>query len=320
MRQIRMVGLAALVVFVVSAVGVGTASAEKAPKYTANTYAQYKYCPYDHEERRGWCYTGITSGGSKGGFFQFGKVKVPLNKPITLHGGYNERGNIEPVETEEEEEQIIVFPATHGGQTLEAPELKVTGGISLLNKTVQMNQGWPAALVESWKEAKKNHEGNVYAKIELAGNELFEVPDGLSTTNLVLEKGTAFRLPLKVKITSPWLEKLGSGPCYIGTDAHPVHINLTSGGAGSAGTEELAADHNSIILRNSRLVDLGWTIEPESAPTGCGGMYESYIDNSLSQILEIGPNKTGIVVLQGTLYTGDKQPIFEKGIENGELP
>lgn len=319
MRHLRMVGVGVLVALTVSALGAGSASAAKSPKYNIGNFAQYKYCPYDHEEYRGWCYTGITSGGAKGGFFEYGKVKVPLNKPITLQGGYNERGNIEPVETEEEEEQIIVFPAAHGGATLEAPELKVTGGIGLLNKGIQENAGWPAALRESWQEAKKNHETAVNVKIELAGNELFDIPDGLSVTNLILEKGTVFRLPLKVKITSPWLEKLGSGPCYIGSDEHPNQIHLTAEGFGTAGHVERVGGEQA-ILHDSRLVDENWTIGPESGANGCGGTYESYVDNALNEVLELGPTRKGLVVLQGTLYTAEKSVVAKEGVEKGELP
>jgi hypothetical protein len=310
-RHLRMVGVVALVVLVVSAVGAGSASAEKGPKYSTSTWGQFKYCPYENPEVQ-FCYAGITSGGSKGGFFEYGKVKVKLDKPIALQGGYDE------VETEEEKEELQVFPAA-GIQSLEAPELKVTGGIGLITPRIQENNEWPAALSESWKEAKKNHETAVNVKIELAGNELFDVPGGLNTTNLIFEKGTVFRLPLKVKLTSPWLEKLGSGPCYIGTDENPVHVNLTSGDAGSAGTQEHDEGFHQIILRNSRLVDVHWTIEKESLPKGCGGSYEPYIDGALDSLLEQGgPNKTGIVVLQGNLYTGRTKDVKEHA-EKGEI-
>lgn len=295
-----------LVVLVVSAIGAGSASAA-GPKYTTSTWGQYKYCPYESPEIE-WCYAGITAGGSKGGFFQYGKVKVPLNKPITLQGGFNG-----------EQHSINVFPAANGGTTLDAPELKVTGGIGVLDKRIQENQEWPAALSQSWKEAKKNHENVVNVKIELAGNELFEVPGGLDTDNLIFEEGTVFRLPLKVKVTSPWLEKLGGGPCYIGSDEHPIHINLTASGAGSAGRLEHDEEFSQIVLRNSKLVDMGSTIEVASRPTGCGGAYETYVDAALVEALEAYNGKTGIVVLQGTLYTGYTPYVKEKGAEKGEL-
>jgi hypothetical protein len=307
-RHVRMLGLCLVAALIVSALGAGSALATRAPKYTAETWAQYKHCPYEDEEIE-YCFAGITSGGANGGFFQYGKVKVKLNQPITLQGGF--KGTSEALE---------VSPAV-GAETLEAPPLKVTGGIGLFNKAIQEYQEWPAALRESWKEAKKNREQNVYAKIEMAGDECFEVPGCLDTTNILFEEGTAFRLPLKVTVSGPWLEKLGGGPCQIGSDEHPIHINLTTEGAGTAGELEANEPFTAIVLRDSRLVDVDWTIEQESAPKGCGGAYESYIDKSLSEVLEVYPGKKGIVSLSGSLYTANRaRGVVTEGFESGELP
>ena len=107
---------------------------------------------------------------------------------------------------------------------------------------------WPAALTESWKEAKKNKENAVYAKIEMAGNECFEVPGCLDTENIMFEEGIGFRFPLKVKVTGPWLEKLGGGPCEIGNDENPIHINLTTSGTGRAGHLRSTKSFTNLVL------------------------------------------------------------------------
>ncbi len=306
MRHVRILGLCLVAALLMSAIGAGSALAKKSP-YGAGTWAQYKGCPYENPEIE-WCVAGITTGGAQGGYFEYGRVKVKLDQPITLQGGF--KGEYDALE---------VSPAANGYESLEAPELKVTGGIGLFNKRVQEVNEWPAALVESWKEAKKNHENNVYVKIEMAGNECFEVPGCLNTTNLLFEEGTAFRLALKVKITAPWLEKLDSGPCYIGSDEHPIHINLTSGGSGSAGFLEHDEEFSNIVLRDSRLADVDWTIEEASKAKGCGGAYESYIDSSLNEVLEAYSGKTGIVVLKGSLFTGYRESVATEGLESGEL-
>jgi hypothetical protein len=283
--------------------------AAKSP-YTANTWGQFKYCPYEapYEEVTD-CFVGTTAGGSKGGFFEYGRVKVKLSKPISLQGGGRGSG-----------EEVTVVPATHGGETLEAPELPVTGGISLFNKKVQEEVGWPAALKQSWKEAKANGQKAVNVKIEMAGNECFEVPGCLDTEHILLRKGTAFRLPLKVKVTSPWLESLESGPCYIGSDENPIHVNLTTEGSGSTGSIGFNEDFTTVALVGSRLVDMAWHIEPASGPKGCGGVYESYIDQSLENVLEMDPTRTGVVILKGTLYDGQKELVETRGKESGEIP
>jgi hypothetical protein len=312
-----MVGLCLIAVFAVSAVGAGSAMAKD--PYTVNTWGQYKYCDYSGEGHLGElenCFAGITAGGSKGGFFEYGKVKVKLNKSITLQGTF--KG---------EENHIEVSPAINGGETLEAPELKVTGGISVLSKQVQQEAKWPTALSESWKEAKKNKESAVFAKIEMAGNECFEVAGCLDTENILFEEGVAFRLPLKVKITSPWLEKLASGPCYIASDANPIHINLTTEGAGSAGSLTFNEEFSQIMLGDTKLVDFGWHIPKVSGANGCGGEYEEYVDKALNIALEVEypeggevAQRKGIVVLQGNLHNALIEAVKKAGVESGELP
>ena len=306
-----MVVASLIAVFAVGAIASGPAFAAKSP-WTVNTWGQYKYCDYETElpgEGNEFCFAGITNGGSKGGFFEFGKVKVKLNKPITLQGSFTGPASA-----------LEVYPAGNGGTSLEAPPLKVIGGIGLFTKAIQEDNEWPAALRESYREAKKNKETAVYAKIEMAGTECFTVPGCLNTTNILFEEGTAFRLPLKVTVTSPWLEKLGGGPCQIGNDENPIHINLTTADSGAAGELKQNAEFKQIVLANSRLVDVGWHIEEGSYPKGCGGAYESTVDHSLNEVLEVAEWKTGIVVLTGSLFTGRKDHVIEEGFAKGELP
>ena len=115
--------------------------------FNVNTWAQFRAC---EDERKvalqETCYLGVTLGGKTGGFFEFGKVLVPLSKSIVLQGTF------------EGEEEVKLFPAAHGYETLEAPELPVTGGIKLFDKSTQEQEEWPAALTESWNEAIKNKE------------------------------------------------------------------------------------------------------------------------------------------------------------------
>jgi hypothetical protein len=303
-----MLGLCLVAAVAISAIGAGSALAKD--PYTQNTWAQYKYCPYERPYSEVTdCFAGITAGGSKGGFFEYGHVKVKLNKSIILQGGFKGAGS-----------EVEVVPAINGGETLEAPELKVSGGIGLFTKQIQQEAEWPQALTESWKEAKKNKENTVFAKIEMAGNECFEVPGCLDTENLLFEEGTAFRLSLKVKVTGQWLEKLGGGPCYIGSDEHPIKQELTSEGAGRSGELFFSEAFTNLELKGSKLVDLGWHIEEASAPTGCGGAYESYVDNALSKVLEISPHRTGITILQGNLHDAAKEAVVTEGVESGELP
>jgi hypothetical protein len=47
----------------------------------------------------------------------------------------------------------------------------------------------------------------------------------LNEANLIQRKGIALSLPIKVKLSNPFL---GSG-CYIGSNAHPIILELTTG-------------------------------------------------------------------------------------------
>jgi hypothetical protein len=301
-RHVRMLGLCLVAVFVVSAVFAASSLATKNP-YSNETYTQYKYCPYENEELTD-CVMGRTNGGKEGGEFKYGSVRVKLNRPIILQGGFKGAGN-----------SIEVYPAVNGGESLESGEETVVKGLKTLTPRIQELAKWPQALMESFQTAKQNREIKVLAQIEEAGNECFEVPGCLNTTHLLEQKGTAFRLALKVKLTSAWLEKLGGGPCMIGSDEYPVKQELTTGEAGRVGPPQFNEEFTATSVE-SELVDLHWHISQASGAHGCGPSteengktWEEYIDKALNLALEIENSSgqertqvTGITWLQGVLY------------------
>ena len=283
-----------------------------------NNWHAFRACPW--EEAKEWkesppagisnCVDGVTIGGKKGGYFEYGHVKVLLAKSIKLQGGLWGEGS-----------DTKFTPAREGYETLEAPELPVTGGLKVITPEIQEIAGWPQSLKESFKQAT-NKEANV--KIEMAGNECFEVVGCLSNENILFEEGVAFRLPLKVKITAPWLETLTAGPCYVGSDENPIHVNLTTEGAGAAGSLSFNEEFTHIFLHGSKLVDFGWHI-PLASGASCGGEYASYLNKALDVALEVEngygyemTNKTGIVVLKGDLHDGYAEAVEEEA-EKGNV-
>ncbi len=67
---------------------------------------------------------------------------------------------------------------TDGAKTLESPPEPVTGGIKLITPEIQESSEWPEALKQAYKEAVKNHESKLDAKIEVGGgNVLYETPE-----------------------------------------------------------------------------------------------------------------------------------------------
>jgi hypothetical protein len=303
-RHVRMLGLCLVAAFAVSAMA---AMPALAAKFSTKTWSQYKGCPYNNPEVE-FCFAGITAGGSEGGYFQLGNVTVKLNKPVTLQGGANGSG-----------EEVKIFPATNGFQTLESPELKVEKGLAVITPRIENEVGWPEALKQSFAEAKKNKEAGLNVKIEVAGgNEIYEQLGTLSTQNLIEEHGPAFSLPLKVKITGPWLAKLGGGPCEIGSETHPVFQFLTSENPGRPGSLEEGFEFANIELNGSRLIDVGWNVEEAAEANGCGsGENEAFVDAAIDRSLEV-PFRHGITVLQGSTFAGNVKAVKEAA-ERGEV-
>jgi hypothetical protein len=300
-KHVRILGLCLVAAFAVSAVAAMPALAKA--KYNSSTFGQYKGCPFENPEVE-YCYAGITAGGSKGGFFELGNADVKLSKPITLQGGF--KGV----------EDLTLYPAGNGYQTLEAPELKLPGGLNLITPRIEEEAGWPESLKQVFKEAKKDKETGVNVKIELAGgNLIYETPEALSTQHLIEQNGPAFKLPLKVRLISPVLERLGGGPCQIGSDANPVWQYLTTEAPGRAGIFKESYEFLTIGLEESRLVDLNWPVT--EGANGCGsGEDEAYVNAAFNLVLELN-GQHGITVLQGNLFTGLTSFVKEK-YEKGE--
>ena len=143
-----MVGASLIAVFAVAAVVAGPAMAKD--PYNENTWGQYKACPYEEPyENVTDCFAGITAGGPNGGFFEYGHIKVKLNQSIKLQGGFKGGGS-----------GIEVVPATDGYETLEAPELKVSGGINVLTKQIQQETqmaGSADGKLEGSQEKQRKH-------------------------------------------------------------------------------------------------------------------------------------------------------------------
>lgn len=303
----------------------------KNPGEFSGEWTTYRGCPIhnaelqqiESEERQEGhvalvaCFVGET----ESGYFRVGKVTTPLSRPVVLQGAVvvNEEGHTNCVPMGSECGEGKIYPAEAGYKTLESPELEVPGGLKKI--TPAMRAGWPTALKEGFQKAKRKHELGLTATIEVAGgNRIYEEPDGLSSENLVSAQGTAFELPLKVKLKSPLLTQLqeGNETCYVGSEEDPVIQHLTTGISvspfnhhkltGLPGTLHLNEEYSNIELRESSLVDNTWAVP--TAAEGCGGSeYGSYIEEAINGLLELNPSESPAApagksktVLTGTLH------------------
>jgi hypothetical protein len=321
-RHVRMLGLCLVAVFAVSAVFAASALAAKDP-WSVNTWGQFKHCPYENTEPEVKdCFYGRTEGGKEGGEFQYGRITVKLKHPVVIQGAFKRNHELGLLE--------VLPELKEGGETLEDTEPEpIVKGLKVITPAIQEEAEWPAALMESYAAAKSAKTLNkASVKIEMAGNECYEVPGCLNTEHLLEEEGEAFRLSLKVTVHNAWLESLGGGPCTIGSDENPIKQLLTSGEFGRPGEVTFNETFTVTSVANSKLVDTSWHIPKAAGATGCGNAeWESYIDKAMNIALEVEDsegeewiNKTGLTWLKGDLYDGVKKAVAKLGVESGELP
>jgi hypothetical protein len=240
-----------------------------------------------------------------GGEFSIGSTKVPINKTITLQGGGIGTGKLN---------EFFLLPAADGN-SLSKTELNVPGGLTGLVNCEEIKGSGFFEVIEraACKAIFENKTTGVTATTELvanAGN-----PAILNLTALIFEKGTGLTLPVRVHLKNPLLGE----SCYIGSEAHPVQLHLTTGTTsppepnkpikGKRGTitgEEEGEGVVSVLSENS-LVDNSY-----SAPTseGCGGFFSFLIGPIVNSKIGL-PSAAGknTAILNGTLWSASAEAV-----------
>jgi hypothetical protein len=182
-----------------------------------------------------------------GGEFTLGLKNTPIVNPVTLQGGLASSFSFG--------EQPLI--GATNGETLSNVAQPVPGGLTGLSSSIG---------------------GEVTATAELAGPPSSII---VSKINLLAEEGTAVTLPIKVKLDN---ENLGK-ECYIGTDAEPIVLHLTTGTtspslpnqpiSGTTGTLEGAAKGKIVKIKGSSLVDNDFAVPGAS---GCGESLAPVLD------------------------------------------
>ena len=229
---------------------------------------------------------------TNGGEFAIGNKTVPINKTITLQGGFKVNGETGKLE----------FVGAEDGNTLSKTALTVPGGLL----GVVAPKTWPEWLQNLFNEFINKGFTGVTATTELAA----PASDiGLSTNNLIDEEGTALSLPVKIKLSNVFL---GSN-CYIGSNSSPIVINFTTGTtepplpnkpiSGRAGELTFNESFTLITLSGGRLVNNSFAA-PKA--TGCGGSFSSLVDPLVDSFLGL-PDAAGhnTAILEGKLSTAN---------------
>lgn len=252
----------------------GASSAMAAPK---GEYAAFAECPTSNAELSA-CIVARAEGGS----ITFGDETVPVVNTQTLQGGFIE-----------EESGALKFVGAANGNTLTKTAQKVPGGLSGLVNCTEISNKEEREHCEAIFENKLT---GVNATVELAGP---ASSIGLNEFNLETESGTALSLPVKVKLDNP----LFGSECYIGSNASPIVVPLTTGTSGSLkgklGEISTRAEGGILVIKNDSLVNN--TIAVPGA-TGCGGGFSVIIDKIVDARLEIpAAAPKNKVTLNGTL-------------------
>jgi hypothetical protein len=236
------------------------------------------------------------------------KLKVPINKTITLQGG----GIANPAE----HNSFFLYPASNG-ESLSKTELNVPGGLlDLINcEEITGNGFFEWAAREACKAVFENKTTGVTATTELVATETN--PAILQVAHLIEGAGTALTLPVRVHLKNPFL----GNSCYIGSTASPLQLHLTTGTTSPPEPNKPITGNPGIfeeeelvtVIKENSLVDNSF-----SAPTttGCGeflgitGFLDSLVNSKIGLPSTAGHNTA---ILDGTLRTATA-----KSVKNSE--
>lgn len=245
-------------------------------------YAVFADCPLSNAGVHG-CIVARTESGK----LIVGKRTVPIEKTITLQGGFEEENPCN-FPFQGKGECRLPFVGAADGNTLSKTPQNVPGGLLNLINCKEISNKNERELCESIFE--KGILG-VTATTELAAP---ASSIGLSEAALlepILSEAfsiPALQLPVKIKLTNPLLGE----KCYIGSATEPITLNLITGKTnppapnksitGKPGELSSRAEGGILVVKNNSLVDNSF-----AAPgvNGCGGGFSALIDPLVNKAL-----------------------------------
>jgi len=240
---------------------------------------------------------------TESGEFVVGKKHVPIVKTITLQGGLKET-----------ESGSLEFVAAQDGNTLTKVPQKVPGGLlGIVDCTQIKGTGWLEVAVREGCEAIfESGFTAVTATTELAAPaSSIQIDLG----NLLSGEGTALLLPVKVHLENP----LFGGKCYIGSNAAPIMLPLTTGATsppapnksitGNPGTLTFNPEGTLLTVSKNSLVNNSFAAP---ASNGCGEAWEFLIGPIVNGQVGL-PSAAGhnTAILNGTLQQASTEVVQE---------
>lgn len=291
-----------IVVSVVVVLGCLASAGTALAKAPTGNYARFSQCPRFTPGVSECIFSEITGGEVSVGT---AKTVVPIEKAtITLQGGYEFN----------EETEAEKFVGAINGNTLSKTPLKVPGGLLDLVKCNEIKgEGFFEKLARGACEATfENAFTGVTATTELAGP---ASSIGINTNNQINRRGTALTLPVKVHLENAFL----GSECYVGSAAHPVTLNLTTGKTspeppnkaieGSLGDFKFVEGGELIEFLGNSLVDNAFAA-PEA--TGCGGIVAFLIDPLIDSKLGLpSPAGNNTAIQKGNTYQASGETVIK---------
>ncbi len=223
------------------------------------------------------------------GEFVLGRRTVPLDRPLTLQGGFFGAG------------EEVTFVGAEDGDTLSKTPLSVPGGLAGILAPGDL----PASLRTRFDEAAGGGVTGVTMTPELARP---ASTIKLDTENLFDDTGVVLQLPLRIRLSSPFL----GGDCYLGSSADPIVLSFTAGATdppapnksirGFGGNFEILENFELIVDRGSSLVD---NADAVPRATGCGGSFATVVDAAIDAELGLpSPAGRNTAIFDGTIEMG----------------
>jgi hypothetical protein len=264
-----------------------------AAHHPTGDYASFAACPLSNPATD-LCIFARTESGR----LTIGRKTIPISEAMTLQGGVHE----------DEASGKQEFIGAQDGETFSKSPQVVPGSAF----EIRAPKSLPGFVQGIFNEFIDREATKLTATTEFAApaNAV-----GIDTQDLVEATGSGLSLPVKVKLSNPLLGE----SCYIGSDAHPIAIPLTTGTTGLSslhksitgkpGHAHFKDEYNLITTKEDSLVNDSF---PAPRAKGCGGMLAFLVGPAINSELGLpvapGGNEA---ILNGTLKDANAPAVRE---------
>lgn len=213
-----------------------------------------------------------------------GPLRAPLDKPIIFQGGTVPTGG-------PNFNEYFLLPAANG-ESISPSEQDVPGGLRSVIGCESIKDGYGRTLRrrDACRRFSRGHDDGVTAMLEGVASPTN--PAILDLAAVFLEKGTGLTFPGRIHLKNPLLGE----ECYIGSETHPIELNLTDGTtnppppnhpiAGKLGelTIQREEGYETDTITNTILVDNTFSVP---AAEGCGRHHTAIVDQLIDETLDL---------------------------------